>query len=142
MQWTGESVRGSSSPRAAGPAFQKNDAAVPVERLYDDFKVIRRNGAVVDFHPEKVSVGRRRGGRPLASSFQHPPESAVFKPAPRSSSPNLRSSSASRRTFRVRASRVLQFGSLPLIAMAHLCCFPDERSAAPHPVFENRRHYL
>jgi ribonucleoside-diphosphate reductase alpha chain len=56
MQWTGESVRGSSLPRGTGPGRPTSEATTAVDRRYDDFKVIRRNGAVVDFQPEKVSV--------------------------------------------------------------------------------------
>ena len=56
MQWIGESVRESVSPRPAGMAPQAGEAGAQAERRFDDFKVIRRNGAVVEFQPEKVSI--------------------------------------------------------------------------------------
>src|SRR5687768_8826265 len=56
MQWTGESVRGSSLPPGVGQASVDGVGATAAERRYEDFKVIRRNGAVVDFQPEKVAI--------------------------------------------------------------------------------------
>ena len=74
MQWIGESVRESSSPRGAGvlPAAQENGA--PGDRRFEDFKVIRRNGAVVEFQPEKISIAMTKaflavnGGQGAASA--------------------------------------------------------------------------
>ncbi|MBA3479125.1 MAG: ribonucleoside-diphosphate reductase subunit alpha [Lautropia sp.] len=74
MQWIGESVRESSSPRGAAMASAASETATPVERRFDDFKVIRRNGAVVVFHPDKVSIAMTKaflavnGGQGAASA--------------------------------------------------------------------------
>jgi ribonucleoside-diphosphate reductase alpha chain len=73
MQWS-ESVRGSSSPLAAGISSAKHEAATQADRRFDDFKVIRRNGAVVEFQPEKVSIAMTKaflavnGGQGAASA--------------------------------------------------------------------------
>ncbi len=74
MQWIGESVRESSSPRGAGIAAAAQASGTPVDGRFDDFKVIRRNGAVVEFQPEKVSIAMTKaflavnGGQGAASA--------------------------------------------------------------------------
>ena len=74
MQWIGESVRESVSPRTAGLTAKAGETDVLSERRFDDFKVIRRNGAVVEFHPEKVSIAMTKaflavnGGQGAASA--------------------------------------------------------------------------
>src|SRR5690606_16555931 len=70
----GESVRESSSPRAVGSMPAAQASAASGDRRYDDFKVIRRNGAVVEFQPDKVSIAMTKaflavnGGQGAASA--------------------------------------------------------------------------
>ena len=67
-------MRESALPRGAGMATAATEAGVQVERPFDDFKVIRRNGAVVEFQPEKVSIAMTKaflavnGGQGAASA--------------------------------------------------------------------------
>ena len=74
MQWIGESVRESSSPRGAGIAAAAQASGTPVDGRFDDFKVIRRNGAVVGFEPAKISIAMTKaflavnGGQGAASA--------------------------------------------------------------------------
>ena len=74
MQWIGESVREPSSPRGAGIAAAAQEAGKSVEHRFEDFKVIRRNGAVVEFQPEKISIAMTKaflavnGGQGAASA--------------------------------------------------------------------------
>ena len=74
MQWIGESVRESVSPRSAGMTPEAAEIGASEQRHFDDFKVIRRNGAVVEFQPEKVSIAMTKaflavtGGQGAASA--------------------------------------------------------------------------
>ena len=56
MQWTGEAARQSVSARAPGQFPGSEESSPVLERRYEDFKVIRRNGSVVEFQPEKVLI--------------------------------------------------------------------------------------
>ncbi|MGE0803505.1 MAG: ribonucleoside-diphosphate reductase subunit alpha, partial [Lautropia sp.] len=73
MQWIGESARESASVRGIRQVPMGDDGVAP-ERRFEDFKVIRRNGAVVEFQPEKVSIAMTKaflavnGGQGAASA--------------------------------------------------------------------------
>ena len=74
MQWTGESVQQSGSVRLSNPSSVSESSRVEHCPTFEAFKVIRRNGAVVEFHPDKISIAMTKaflavnGGQGAASA--------------------------------------------------------------------------
>ncbi|MGE0312428.1 MAG: ribonucleoside-diphosphate reductase subunit alpha [Lautropia sp.] len=74
MQWTGESVQQPGAARAANQPTGATAGGAPDAPAYDAFKVIRRNGAVVEFLPDKISIAMTKaflavnGGQGAASA--------------------------------------------------------------------------
>ena len=74
MQLTGASLREQQAP--SGPALVTiaRQGSEAVQFRFEDFKVIRRNGAVVEFQPEKISIAMTKaflavnGGQGAASA--------------------------------------------------------------------------
>jgi len=56
MQLTSASAANTSPPRRDPPAGESGSAMTPTEARYTQYKVIRRNGAVVGFEPAKITI--------------------------------------------------------------------------------------
>ena len=56
MQLTSASAANASPPRRDPPAGESGSAMTPTEARYAQYKVIRRNGAVVGFEPAKITI--------------------------------------------------------------------------------------
>ena len=56
MQLTSASAANASQPRRDLPAGESGSAMTPTEARYAQYKVIRRNGAVVGFEPAKITI--------------------------------------------------------------------------------------
>ncbi len=74
MQLTGASLREQQAPSGPALATIARQGSEAVQFRFEDFKVIRRNGAVVEFQPEKISIAMTKaflavnGGQGAASA--------------------------------------------------------------------------